>query len=122
MPPQQPASSPDFIPDTATPDFIPDQQQSADLHAQAGFPTAQGAPAPVPGFISRTAEAAGIPTSMDQLKQTMPQPTWADAIGGPAVTAGKQILNYGRDLKNAATAPIPPEMQPVMLAILFGDS
>jgi hypothetical protein len=49
-----------------------------------------------PGFTSRLGEATGFPTSMEQLKAA--QPSTAEKIGGPAVTAGKMALNYGKNL------------------------
>jgi len=47
---------------------------------KAGFPTYQGTPATPPGFLSRSAEALGIPTSMDELKE-MFTPQAADLLG-----------------------------------------
>lgn len=82
---------------------FPDAYQSAASHAQAGFTTAQGSPLEQPGFLSRLAETTGVPTSKAQL-QSM-QPSLAEQIGGPAVTAGKQILEYGKNLYRGAVAP-----------------
>lgn len=84
MPPQQPSKAPDFIPEQ--PDFIPADDQTlpdpatAALHAKAGYATAIGTPKPTPGFISRSAEALGIPTSTDDLKNLF-TPQAADLLG-----------------------------------------
>lgn len=71
-----------------------------------------GATAPEPpGFVSRLGEATGFPTSREQWQAA--QPTMAEKIGGPAMTAGKMALNYGRNLvsegkKDLRMAPVPP--------------
>jgi hypothetical protein len=54
------------------------------------------------GVISRAAKSfaqgIGIPTSKEELEAA--QPSLAEKIGGPAVTAGKVIYNYGKNLYN----------------------
>jgi hypothetical protein len=54
---------------------------------------ASAAPQP-PGYFKRLGQSLGLPTSMDELKAA--QPSTAEIIGGPAVTAGKMLWNYGK--------------------------
>jgi hypothetical protein len=49
-----------------------------------------------PGFVSRLGEATGFPTSRAAVATA--QPTMAEKIGGPAVTAGRMAYGYGRNL------------------------
>lgn len=49
-----------------------------------------------PGVIQRFLEATGLPTSKAEYKAM--RPSTAEIIGGPAVTAGKLVLNYGKNL------------------------
>ena len=107
MPPQQPSSAtPDFIP--AAPDFIPDQPGLTPTGTnKAGFPIYQGTPQPTPGFISRSAEALGIPTSMDDLKAMFtPQP--ADLLG-PGGRVAQTIIQ-------GMTQPMTPQEKADMAA------
>ena len=71
---------------------------SAALHAKAGYATSQGAPAEEPGFFSRLAETTGVPTTKEQL-QSM-KPSMMEILGGPAVTAGKMVVNQAQNLSN----------------------
>lgn len=81
--------------------------ESAAQHAKAGFTTTQGAPPDQPGFTSRLAEATGLPTSREQLKAM--QPSMLEILGGPAVTAGKMVAGYGKNLYAGATRPMDPD-------------
>lgn len=54
------------------------------------------APSQPAGFGQRFGEATGIPTSRAALEAA--KPTMAEQIGGPAVTAGRAALGYGKNL------------------------
>ena len=102
-------SAPDFIPDTA-PDFIPDQPGLTPVGTnKAGFPTYHGSPAPIPGFISRTSEALGIPTSAELSQPVSPGEFAGHAILGPAFTAGQAAYGYAKNAINGLTEPVPAE-------------
>ncbi|HKH99708.1 MAG TPA: hypothetical protein VJ999_11420 [Candidatus Sulfotelmatobacter sp.] len=48
-----------------------------------------------PGFFKRLGQSLGVPTSMQELQAA--QPSLAEGLGGPAVTAGKMLWNYGKN-------------------------
>jgi hypothetical protein len=48
-----------------------------------------------PGFFKRLGQSLGIPTSRQEAEAM--KPSLAEMVGGPAVTAGKMIYNYGKN-------------------------
>ena len=72
-------------------------------------------PSPRPGFLSRTAEALGVPTSAEGAKQAAegmelfgPNHPILNALAGPAGTAAKVAMGYGQNLMTAPT-PTPED-------------
>jgi hypothetical protein len=103
----QASSAPDFIP-AETPDFIPAETP----------PPLPPAPQPRPGFVSRAAEALGIPMSEQGVKQATegmqlfgPNHPVLNAIAGPAGTAAKTAIGYGQNLLSGLTEPLSAEDQ-----------
>lgn len=48
-----------------------------------------------PGFLKRLGQSLGVPTSTEELEAV--KPSVLDALGGPAVQAGKMLWNYGKN-------------------------
>ena len=63
------------------------------LEADTTVPPARSSP---PGFLTRFAEAVGLPTSKQDVEAM--QPSTAEKIGGPAITFGKMAYFYGKNL------------------------
>ena len=55
---------------------------------------AASAPPQTPGYFKRLGQSLGVPTSMAELESA--HPSTAEKIGGPAVTVGKMLWNYGK--------------------------
>lgn len=88
-----------FVPKTTS---APPTVSGDDLDLSAGFVPLTNAPEDS-GLLSAAtragktfAQGLGIPTSQEELEAA--QPTLAEKIGGPVVTAGKMAYNYGKNL------------------------
>ena len=84
------------MPDGSVVEF-PDTMSDDDIGAVI---SKQQAPPEQPGFFKRLGQSVGIPTSMEELEAA--QPSTAEKIGGPAVTAGKMLYNYGKNAYQGA--------------------
>jgi hypothetical protein len=94
---QQSAAPP---PSTLTPDTFM-AQQAATAPAAQSAPEKEG-PSIAERYGKSTLEQSGLPTSMEDLKAA--QPSIAEMVGGPAVTAGKVALGYGNNLLDQGKA------------------
>jgi hypothetical protein len=83
------------------PGFQLEQPQQQQVNLPPGFVLESDQsgviPPQQPGFFKRLGESLGVPTSMEELKAA--QPSLAEKIGGPPVTAAKILATYAQTTK-----------------------
>jgi hypothetical protein len=98
--PQQAQSTTGFGPPEDVKGFGPPETEESEHARQLTPAQPLGSLVPQGGFLQRAASAVGLPTSSDEAKGM--EPSTAEVVGGPIVTAGKMAWNYGNNMVDLA--------------------